>query len=74
MASNFAYNLLMALVPGSAVSFYEGLLMAKQSKFYALKYESLQIVRAINYIGGGTRTKILRSDRADDLWLIASEL
>jgi hypothetical protein len=74
MGCSVAYDLLMALVPGTAAGYYSGLLMAKQSKFNSLKYEALRIVRGINYIGDDEKTQILRSDRVDDLHLIAFEL
>ncbi|WP_434990943.1 hypothetical protein [Xanthomonas melonis] len=70
----FGYDLAMALVPGTVAGYYSGLLMAKLSKFNALKYEALRVVRSINYVGDGPRTQILRSDKAEDLHLIASEL
>ncbi|MCC8445365.1 hypothetical protein [Xanthomonas translucens] len=70
----FGYDLVMAFVPGTVAGYYSGLLMAKLSKFNTLKYEALRVVRSINYIGDGPRTQILRSDKAEDLHLIASEL
>ncbi|WP_185814577.1 hypothetical protein [Xanthomonas sp. SS] len=74
MGTSVAYDLVMALVPGSAAGYYAGLLMAKQSKFNSLKYEALRIVRGINYIRDDARTQILKSDKVEDLHLIASEL
>ncbi|TAH74314.1 hypothetical protein [Pseudoxanthomonas winnipegensis] len=64
----------MALVPGTVAGYYSGLLMAKLSKFNALKYEALRAVRSINYMGDDQGTLILRSDKVEDLHLIAAEL
>jgi hypothetical protein len=64
----------MALVPGTVAGYYSGLLMAKLSKFNTLKYEALRAIRSINYMGDDQRTQILQSDKAEDLYLIASEL
>ncbi|WP_267106137.1 hypothetical protein [Xanthomonas sacchari] len=72
--SDFGYDLVMALVPGTVAGYYSGLLMAKLSKFNALKYEALRAVRSVNYMGDDQGTQILRSDKVEDLHLIASEL
>lgn len=72
--SSFGYDLVMALVPGTVAGYYSGLLMAKLSKFNALKYEAFRVVRSINYIGDDQSTQILRSDKVEDLHLIAAEL
>jgi|SRR5690606_2677990 len=74
MSSSFAYDLSMALIPGAVAGYYAGLLMAKQSKFNALKYEALRCVRSINYVGDDDGTVLLKDERVDELHLIASEM
>jgi hypothetical protein len=64
----------MALIPGAVAGYYAGLLMAKQSKFNALKYEALRCVRSINYVGDYTGTVLLKYERVNELHLIASEM
>ncbi|WP_295843547.1 hypothetical protein [uncultured Xanthomonas sp.] len=71
---SFGYDLAMALIPGSMAGYYSGLLIAKLSKFNALKYEALRAVRSVNHMGDDQGTQILRSDKVEDLHLIASEL
>ncbi|AIL09894.1 MULTISPECIES: hypothetical protein [Stenotrophomonas] len=72
--TSLAYDLLMALIPGTAAGYYSGLLMAKLSKFNALKYEALRAIRSINYMGDASNTQIISSDKSEELHLIASEL
>lgn len=74
MTTDLAYDISLALVTGVAAGYYSGLLIAKLSKFNSLKYEALRVVRGINYIGDRANTQILKSDKVDDLHLIASEL
>ncbi|MCD9124932.1 hypothetical protein [Luteimonas fraxinea] len=74
MSNNFAYDLVMALVPGTIAGYYAGLLTAKQAKFSALKSEALRCVRSIDYIGDESRTDLHSTKRSEDLHLIASEL
>jgi len=72
--NNFCYDLAMALIPGTIAGYYSGLLMAKVSKFNSLKFEALRIVRSINFVGDSQITSVTRSDKVQDLHLIASEL
>lgn len=74
MTNGFAYDLVMALVPGAIAGYYSGLLMAKQAKFNSLKHEALRCVRSINCVGDDTQTSLQRTDRVNDLHLISSEL
>jgi DNA polymerase III delta subunit len=73
MTNNFASDLMMALVPGTVAGYYAGLLTAKQSKFSALKSEALRCVRSINYIGDEQQTDLHKTERSEELYLIASE-
>lgn len=74
MPNAFAYDLAMALIPGSIAGYYSGLLMAKQAKFNSLKHEALRCIRVINFVGDEYQTSLQRADRVNDLHLIASEL
>ncbi|WP_313204259.1 hypothetical protein [Stenotrophomonas sp.] len=72
--SSFYYDLAMALIPGTIAGYYSGLLMAKVNKFNSLKFEALRVVRSINYLGDSKNTSVTRSEKTQDLHLIASEL
>ena len=74
MSNDFAYDLAMALIPGTVAGYYAGLLTAKQAKFNSLKSEALRCVRSINYIGDDQKTDLHKTEKSEDLHLIASEL
>ena len=74
MTDSFAYDLAMALIPGTVGGYYAGLLMAKHSKFSSLIHESLRAIRSVTYMGDNYRIESLQADRVEELQLIASEL